>query len=172
MFVMILGILAISVEMLVYMLYDLNREDLVRGEKICNARDLVVLYLLHGIGRGVWESTNKAVVLDFFPNSVTAAFANILVANGLASTVGFFIYEAEPKLKDDPFAMTTLTFSLCLISLIAFPLASYLNHHRVIDSNESGAAFGIVRSMENDGAVGDSLSLSFLPKEEEEHGDL
>ena len=179
MFVMILGIVAISVEMLVYMLYDLNREDLVRGEKICNARDLVVLYLLHGIGRGVWESTNKAVVLDFFPNSVTAAFANILVANGLASTVGFFIYEAEPKLKDDPFAMTTLTFSLCLISLIAFPLASYLNnHHRVmIDDNNigvssSGVAFKIVsNSLENDCGSDDSLSVSFLPREEE-HGDL
>ena len=86
MFVMILGILAISVEMLVYMLYDLNREDLVRGEKICNARDLVVLYLLHGIGRGVWKVRTKP---SFWISSqaVTAALQDDCQRIGLDNRV-------------------------------------------------------------------------------------
>lgn len=53
---------------------------------------LIVLYLLMGSGRCVFESTNKAVFADFFPRNMEGAFANLIVQNGLSSTIGFFIF--------------------------------------------------------------------------------
>lgn len=48
---------------------------------------LASLYLLQGIGRGVYESTNKAVFSDFFTGSqAPAAFANVRLQNSF----GFF----------------------------------------------------------------------------------
>jgi hypothetical protein len=35
-----------------------------------------------GVGRGVYESTNKAVIAGFFPDDAPAAFANIIWTNG------------------------------------------------------------------------------------------
>jgi len=126
-YVMILGIVAFLCEMAVYMTYNLKKDDLVRGEKLCDVKPLVALYVVHGVGRGVWESTNKAVILDFFPNDAMAAFANVIVSSGLASTIGFFMYEFDKSLQDNPVVVTTITVVLCAISLVTYPIAIRLN---------------------------------------------
>eukprot|EP00325_Prymnesiales_sp_UTEX-LB-985_P007350 CAMPEP_0174703596 /NCGR_PEP_ID=MMETSP1094-20130205/7485_1 /TAXON_ID=156173 /ORGANISM="Chrysochromulina brevifilum, Strain UTEX LB 985" /LENGTH=485 /DNA_ID=CAMNT_0015901541 /DNA_START=74 /DNA_END=1531 /DNA_ORIENTATION=- len=59
---------------------------------------LVPLYIMQGIGRAGYEGTNKALYADFFPNSLPAAFSNIVIANGLASAASFFL---ETPLKHD-----------------------------------------------------------------------
>lgn len=126
-YVMIFGIVAFLCEMAVYMAYDLNTDNLKRGEDLCDVKPLLVLYVVHGLGRGVWESTNKAVILDFFPNDAMAAFANVIVSSGLASTIGFFMYEFDSDLKNHPLVVTTITVVLCAISLITYPMAVYQN---------------------------------------------
>ena len=51
------------------------------------------LYVLFGIGRGVFESTSKAVFADFFQGPrATAGFANSAMQNGLSGSIGFFIF--------------------------------------------------------------------------------
>jgi len=54
---------------------------------------LVPLYMLFGIGRGVFESTSKAVFADFFQGPrATAGFANSAMQNGLSGSIGFFVF--------------------------------------------------------------------------------
>lgn len=53
---------------------------------------LVPLYLLQGIGRGIFESTNKAVIADYCPGARSeAGFASFVILSGAASTIMFFI---------------------------------------------------------------------------------
>jgi hypothetical protein len=56
---------------------------------------LLPLYIIFGCGRGVWESTMKAVFADFFggdPATSAAAFANIPLQNGFSGAIGFIIF--------------------------------------------------------------------------------
>lgn len=53
---------------------------------------IMVFYVLQGLGRGVYESTNKGIFGDIFPGSKgTGAFANCMMQNTLASTIGFVL---------------------------------------------------------------------------------
>jgi hypothetical protein len=53
---------------------------------------ILIFHVLQGVGRGVYESTNKAVFADLFsgPN-IAGAMANAMVQNTASSTVGFAI---------------------------------------------------------------------------------
>eukprot|EP00039_Didymoeca_costata_P015874 m.275822 g.275822 ORF g.275822 m.275822 type:complete len:488 (+) comp16295_c0_seq6:119-1582(+) len=54
---------------------------------------VIPVYIMFGVGRGVWESTTKAVFADFFPGALaTAGFANIALQNGLSGALGYFIF--------------------------------------------------------------------------------
>lgn len=53
---------------------------------------LTPLYLLQGIGRGIFESTNKAVIADYCPGERSeAGFASFVILSGAASTIMFFV---------------------------------------------------------------------------------
>jgi len=54
---------------------------------------LVVLYLLQGMGRAIFESTNKGVFADFFPRpeDSVGAFANVMLQVTLAFALCFFL---------------------------------------------------------------------------------
>merc|ERR1712048_701933 len=53
---------------------------------------IMVFYLLQGLARGVYESTNKGVFGDTFPGAQgMGAFANCMMQNTLASTIGFIL---------------------------------------------------------------------------------
>jgi len=56
---------------------------------------LVTLFVLHGIGRGVWENTNKAIFAMYFAHDngkhELGAFSNIIIQNGAASAIAFFV---------------------------------------------------------------------------------
>lgn len=57
---------------------------------------LVVLFVLQGLGRGVWESTNKAIFLDYFAHDKVGAGAQIIIQNGGATAVAFFLSAYSP----------------------------------------------------------------------------
>merc|ERR1712039_279336 len=53
---------------------------------------ITVFYVLQGLGRGVYESTNKGVFGDTFPGPKgTGAFANCMMQNTFSSTMGFIL---------------------------------------------------------------------------------
>lgn len=76
------------------------------GEDICAAMrtalfgwpQLTTVYALQGVGRGVWESTNRAMWADAFPGCADAAFAMLLLQFGLASTLAYLLIPQVPPL--------------------------------------------------------------------------
>merc|ERR1711908_240267 len=57
---------------------------------------VLIFYALHGVGRAVYESTNKAIFADFFPGEKsTGAFANVFIFSTGSSTVAFILGATE-----------------------------------------------------------------------------
>merc|ERR1712048_575615 len=57
---------------------------------------IVVFYVLQGVGRGVYESTNKGVFADFYSGpKAPGAFANAMMQNTASSTIGFIMGTAN-----------------------------------------------------------------------------
>ena len=56
-----------------------------------NIYGLVTIFTLQGIGRAAFESTLKAVFADFFPSDSVGAFSNLILQNGIASSLGYVL---------------------------------------------------------------------------------
>lgn len=55
-----------------------------------------VFYIFMGIGRAVYESTNKAIIADFFPGDQSpGAFANVFVFGNAASSIAFMLAASQ-----------------------------------------------------------------------------
>lgn len=81
---------------------------------------ILAFYVLHGIGRGVFESTNKAAFGQTFPGEKgLGAFANLLVQTTLASVAGHIL--AALKLED---IVTYLLMAAASLILPGFLLAA------------------------------------------------
>jgi hypothetical protein len=80
---------------------------------------IVVFYILQGLGRGVYESTNKGIFGDHFPGDKgVGAFANCMMQNTLSSTIGFAMglakvaqYEVYPLIVFSVFTVPALMFA-------------------------------------------------------------
>merc|ERR1712079_851317 len=83
---------------------------------------VLIFNILMGVGRAVYESTNKAIFVDFFPGEKSAgAFANISVFNSIASAIGFTLGAIEFDLPE--------LYLLVIFAALTFPgfmLASML----------------------------------------------
>jgi hypothetical protein len=58
---------------------------------------LVLLYMLQGMGRGVFESCNQGVISDFFPNDAPAAFANVVWSSGGSTAFGYLFLVKQSR---------------------------------------------------------------------------
>jgi MFS family permease len=85
---------------------------------------VMLLYIALGVGRGTWESSNKAVVADLFGARSSAGFANIMLADGVSSAVAYFLF---PSLT--PY---TKALVCCVVSVIGFACyyAAHILHRR------------------------------------------
>jgi MFS family permease len=52
---------------------------------------LLLVYAFQGLGRATFESTEKAVMADFFPYEKEGAFANIILQNGVFGSIGYIL---------------------------------------------------------------------------------
>ena len=90
---------------------------------------------MYGCGRSIWESTTKAVFADFFPDDPQAAFANIVLQSGLASTIAFFVFpDLSPLQKEIILGVTAILGALC------FMLASVI-HKREQETKEAEGGY-------------------------------
>jgi len=72
--------------------FDANLQPVLLNGPACWGWGLVVFYVLQGLGRGVYESTNKAIFADFFPGEKSVGgFANCILQNTGSSTIGFIM---------------------------------------------------------------------------------
>jgi MFS family permease len=60
---------------------------------------LLLLYAVHGAGRGAWEGSGKAAIAAFFPGSHArvVAYAGVYFASGAAGAVGFTLAAQLPR---------------------------------------------------------------------------
>ena len=93
---------------------------------MANGAWILVFYVLHGIGRGVFESTNKAVFGQNFPKEKgLGAFANLLVQTTLAAVAGHLL--SAHGLED---LVTYMLIACASLILPGFFLASFLQRKR------------------------------------------
>merc|ERR550539_1065061 len=87
---------------------------------------MVGLYLIMGNGRAVFESTNKAVFADFFPDNAAGAFAMFGVQSGLAGMVGFLVF--TPLVDIKPVVASTILVAIGAAALLLVPSAFVVNN--------------------------------------------
>jgi len=97
---------------------------------------VVVFYILMGVGRAVYESTNKAIFADFFRWDESAgAFANVFVFGTTASCVAF-VLEA---FQADKAILYLLLFSAAL-TMPGFLICCLIRHmHRTVSNRTSAS---------------------------------
>jgi len=106
--------------------YAVPKQTLING----NWGALIVLYIIAGNGRAVFESTNRAVFSDFFPKTSAGAFALLACQSGLAGTVGFVVFIKSINIS--PLAAAEILVIIGGIACVSVPLAFCLNaKHKV-----------------------------------------
>merc|ERR1719464_1004721 len=103
--------------------YAVDKQTLIDGKWTT----LIALYVVMGNGRAVFESTNRAVFVDFFPDTKAGAFAFLGVQSGIAGTIGFLVF--TPFVKIDPTVAAEILVVLGAMALILVPCA-FLLHSR------------------------------------------
>lgn len=89
---------------------------------------IVVFYILHGLGRGVYESTNKGIFTDYYPGQKSmGAFANCMMQNTAAGTIGFIMGAASVD-KDEVWVI--LMFSIATVPCLLLAKALKKNDVR------------------------------------------
>eukprot|EP00930_Biecheleria_cincta_P085744 TRINITY_DN75111_c0_g1_i1.p1 TRINITY_DN75111_c0_g1~~TRINITY_DN75111_c0_g1_i1.p1 ORF type:complete len:476 (-),score=85.63 TRINITY_DN75111_c0_g1_i1:66-1493(-) len=82
---------------------------------------VLIFYVLMGIGRAVYETTNKAIFADFFPgDKAPGAFANVFVFGTLASVVTYGLGIAAGSSSEAP-EYTIMSGCLLLFAAITLP---------------------------------------------------
>jgi MFS family permease len=96
----------------------------------------LIFYVFMGIGRAVYESTNKAIFSDFFPGEKSAgAFANVFVFNSGSSTIAFILGASNTIL---PELYLLLTFAA--LTAPGYLAASLLQKRTIVAQTEENAA--------------------------------
>jgi len=102
-----------------------------------NFEYLVPIYVLFGVGRGIWESTMKAVFADYFGDlpQPAAAFASIPFQNGFAGAAGFIIFG---NIKSDAAARDVGKYFVAAIGIAG--IICYLIADQINRANKRGKA--------------------------------
>jgi len=88
---------------------------------------LVILYLLQGSGRSVYESTNKAVFADFFVGSKTeGAFANNMLQGSIAFAISYFMQVVLKK----GYTLEIIIIVFSALMVVMYPLAKCIHSRR------------------------------------------
>lgn len=94
---------------------------------------LMLLFVMQGVGRAVYESTNKAVFADFFPGESSAgAFANCMMQNSFA----FFASFAFQFVLADKSVLAWIVLALALLTMPGFMVASVYRRIELSPPNE------------------------------------
>jgi len=111
--------------------YAVPKQTLING----NWGTLIVLYIVAGNGRAVFESTNRAVFSDFFPKTSAGAFALLAVQSGLAGTVGFVVFIKSVNIS--PLMAAGVLVTIGGIACVSVPLAFYLNSKHKVKADQN-----------------------------------
>lgn len=102
--VMLLGILAFGMLASFTLVFD--------EATLAHPLALALAFVLQGVGRACYEGTNKALYADYFPHDSEAAFANIVLAVGVASAIGYFAFPGLSKNAQAASALVAAVYAL------------------------------------------------------------
>lgn len=128
-------------------------------------------YCFQGIGRASTEGALRAAFADFFPHEVEGAFANIILQNGIFTSLGFFLSYSVTCSNPGPYCVefkeggmhNVLVLEVAVVvsavvAILGYWKASLLFQQEQIDrsseSEEDGARYLILPDNEN-GAASD-----------------
>jgi hypothetical protein len=86
---------------------------------------ILPILIVYGIGRGIWEGTNKAVIADFFsdsPETSATAFTASAFFTGYAGAIAYFTFLKLPRI-----GMASILTVLSITSVICYHFAFVLN---------------------------------------------
>merc|ERR1711871_61973 len=119
-----LGALAFGTFVFVFVLQPVDKQVALYGSSWAA---LVPLYMLYGLGRSAWEGPFKGTFADYFPDDKEAAFANVQLQSGLASTIGFFcppkLLAMEDTAVPGSVMLAGIAVLFALLALLAQPLS-------------------------------------------------
>jgi MFS family permease len=84
---------------------------------------VMILFVAQGLGRGVYESTNKVVFADFFPGKAPGAFANVMLQGSLAFALCFFFSAA---LAENVHLLAGIVITFAMLTYPCYRVASGL----------------------------------------------
>lgn len=107
-----------------------------------NWKLLLFVYSAEGIGRATFEGTLKAVFADYFSYEKEGAFANIILQDGLASSVAYYLsfqmkcsatsmycIQYRDGSYHDLLGFGTIVIVVSIVGMLGFWRASYLYEH-------------------------------------------
>ena len=106
---------------------------LLYSNKILSKWENVILYyLIHGAARGCWENTNKAVIVDYFPNHENrdTAFSAVYFSSGLSGALGYYFYKYMSR-----DCMVLINFIIPLIALISYHFSDKIYYDTKLDND-------------------------------------
>jgi hypothetical protein len=92
--------------------------------------NLVCIYLLHGVGRGVWEGVFKGLYADYFGGASAkdgqreAAFGSLIFVSGGAGAFGFFAFGSLER------SVSVALLAVASLAAIAGVFGAHLVHTR------------------------------------------
>lgn len=110
-------------------------------EKLGTLGVILPYLVIYGLGRGIWETINKAVLADFYASNAdtcTTAFAAATFSNGYASAMGYFTFTSLSRLE-----MAGLVTVSSLVSLLCYQ-GAFLEEKRrqmLMNAAERGGEF-------------------------------
>lgn len=93
---------------------------------------IVFYYSFHGAARGCWESTNKAIIAEYYPdaNERETAFAAVYFTSGLSGAMGYYFYKYMTRQQ-----MVLLNVIVPIIALISYHYSDrlfYINNPLIL----------------------------------------
>lgn len=90
---------------------------------------IVFYYVLYGLGRSIWENTNKSVITDYFQNPLERdmAYATVYFFSGISAAFGFLFYQFANR--------TTLVLINFIIPI--FSCVSFLFGDSIVEANKT-----------------------------------
>jgi len=108
---------------------------------------VILIYTAMGVGRGIFESTNKAVIAGFFPDDAPAAFANIIWTNGLCSAILYSVFNTMVKTPAGAKDAAIISFIAVLCGIVCYFLALAEDTRRNASRNGGGKEDSMLAAM-------------------------
>lgn len=93
----------------------------LQDQQLSGFATMVLYYLLYGAARGAWESTNKAVISEYFPRNEDrdVAFASVYFTSGMAGACGYYFYKYMSRVE-----LVLLNSCAALLALVCYHMSS------------------------------------------------